>query len=105
MPNFELIHLGGELGVTGSCHLLLTEGIKILVDCGTAQGADRLFRPRRPGGLLAWVEAMKQRPWRIKLVHGEKKAQQAQAEVLEGGAFGWLEFFRSPIDAYRCEFW
>jgi predicted metal-dependent RNase len=26
-------------------------------------------------GLLAWVEAMKQRPWRIKLVHGEKKAQ------------------------------
>ena len=49
MPNFELIHLGGELGVTGSCHLLLTEGIKILVDCGTAQWDDRLFRPRRPG--------------------------------------------------------
>jgi metallo-beta-lactamase family protein len=38
-------------------------------------------------GLLAWVEAMKQRPGRIKLVHGEKKAQQTLAEVLEDRGF------------------
>jgi metallo-beta-lactamase family protein len=38
-------------------------------------------------GLLAWVEAMKQRPGRIKLVHGEKKAQQSLAEVLEDRGF------------------
>jgi predicted metal-dependent RNase len=30
---------------------------------------------------------MKQRPWRIKLVHGEKKAQQSLAEVLEDRGF------------------
>ena len=33
----ELIHLGGEKTVTGSCHLLRVNGVNILVDCGLAQ--------------------------------------------------------------------
>ena len=32
----ELIHLGGERTVTGSCHLLRVNGVNILVDCGLA---------------------------------------------------------------------
>ena len=43
MSAYELIHLGGEDGVTGSCHLLLVKGLKILVDCGLAQGDDRVM--------------------------------------------------------------
>ncbi|MFA6012023.1 MAG: MBL fold metallo-hydrolase [Desulfobacteraceae bacterium] len=31
---FDLIHLGGEKTVTGSCHLILLSGISIMVDCG-----------------------------------------------------------------------
>ncbi|MBN2808009.1 MAG: MBL fold metallo-hydrolase, partial [Deltaproteobacteria bacterium] len=38
----ELIHLGGEKTVTGSCHLLRAEGVDILVDCGLAQGGERV---------------------------------------------------------------
>ncbi len=37
----HLTHLGGEHTVTGSCHLLQTEGVNILIDCGLAQGSDR----------------------------------------------------------------
>lgn len=40
MPFPEVIHLGGENGVTGSCHLLRANGLNILVDCGTVQGRD-----------------------------------------------------------------
>ena len=36
----DIIHLGGEHTVTGSCHLLRTNGLNILVDCGIAQGRD-----------------------------------------------------------------
>jgi len=39
----ELIHLGGEQTVTGSCHLLRANGVNILVDCGLAQGGDRVL--------------------------------------------------------------
>ncbi len=35
-----LTHLGGKDTVTGSCHLLLADDVKILVDCGMAQGHD-----------------------------------------------------------------
>ncbi len=34
----ELIHLGGEKGVTGSCHLLRAGKVNIMVDCGIFQG-------------------------------------------------------------------
>ncbi|MFH1146626.1 MAG: MBL fold metallo-hydrolase [Pseudomonadota bacterium] len=40
MPN--IVSLGAEHGVTGSCHLLRTKGLNILVDCGIAQGGDRV---------------------------------------------------------------
>lgn len=36
----DITHLGAENGVTGSCHLLQTKGLNILVDCGLAQGSD-----------------------------------------------------------------
>ncbi len=36
----KIIHLGGEKCVTGSCHLLQTRGLNIMVDCGLAQGSD-----------------------------------------------------------------
>jgi len=36
----QLIHLGGERTVTGSCHLLQARGVNILVDCGACQGSD-----------------------------------------------------------------
>lgn len=36
----RIIHLGGERGVTGSCHLLQARGLNILVDCGSTQGED-----------------------------------------------------------------
>jgi metallo-beta-lactamase family protein len=53
MADYELIHLGGEFGVTGSCHLLVVDGVRILVDCGMAQGDDRVAEmaewPVRPG--------------------------------------------------------
>ncbi len=39
----ELIHLGGEKTVTGSCHLLRVNGVNILVDCGLAQGGFRVI--------------------------------------------------------------
>ncbi|MEA3332014.1 MAG: MBL fold metallo-hydrolase [Pseudomonadota bacterium] len=39
----ELIHLGGEKTVAGSCHLLRVNGVNILVDCGLAQGGDRVM--------------------------------------------------------------
>ena len=38
--NFNIIHLGGENCVTGSCHLLQTENLNIMVDCGLSQGND-----------------------------------------------------------------
>jgi metallo-beta-lactamase family protein len=37
---FNITHLGGEQQVTGSCHLLQGNGVNILVDCGSVQGAD-----------------------------------------------------------------
>ncbi len=40
-PN--IIHLGGEHTVTGSCHLLQAKGLNILVDCGLAQGDDSVM--------------------------------------------------------------
>ncbi len=37
----EIIHLGGENCVTGSCHLIRTfSGVDIMIDCGLVQGAD-----------------------------------------------------------------
>ncbi len=44
MPEkFNVTHLGGADCVTGSCHLLQTLGLNILVDCGSAQGGDRII--------------------------------------------------------------
>ncbi len=36
----QLTHLGAENCVTGSCHLLQTNGLNIMVDCGVTQGND-----------------------------------------------------------------
>jgi metallo-beta-lactamase family protein len=38
--NRQLLHLGAEKCVTGSCHLLQVRGLNIMVDCGLAQGGD-----------------------------------------------------------------
>ncbi|OGR04436.1 MAG: MBL fold metallo-hydrolase [Deltaproteobacteria bacterium RIFOXYD12_FULL_50_9] len=35
----QVIHIGGEHTVTGSCHLLSCQDLNIMVDCGTAQGS------------------------------------------------------------------
>ena len=40
MVNFKLSHMGAEKTVTGSCHLLQTAGVNILVDCWLTQGSD-----------------------------------------------------------------
>jgi metallo-beta-lactamase family protein len=37
---YQLITLGGDKGVTGSCHLLQTMGLQIMIDCGLSQGPD-----------------------------------------------------------------
>jgi metallo-beta-lactamase family protein len=37
----EVLHLGAEHCVTGSCHLLMAEGLTIMVDCGSSQGNDQ----------------------------------------------------------------
>jgi metallo-beta-lactamase family protein len=37
----NLSHLGAEHCITGSCHLLQTNGLTIMVDCGLAQGGIR----------------------------------------------------------------
>lgn len=39
----EIVHIGGEQTVTGSCHLLRSHGLTIMVDCGLYQGGDRDF--------------------------------------------------------------
>ena len=39
----NIIHLGGENTVTGSCHLLQANGLNIMVDCGLAQGNDSVM--------------------------------------------------------------
>jgi metallo-beta-lactamase family protein len=36
----QIIHLGAEHAVTGSCHLVQIRGVSIMVDCGIAQGGD-----------------------------------------------------------------
>nr|MBF0222726.1 MBL fold metallo-hydrolase [Desulfobulbaceae bacterium] len=36
----EIVHIGGEQTVTGSCHLVRACGITIMVDCGLYQGGD-----------------------------------------------------------------
>jgi len=38
---FDLIHLGGETTVTGSCHLIMLSGISIMLDCGLPTGHDK----------------------------------------------------------------
>ena len=38
----EIIHFGGGDCVTGSCHLLRAKGLSILIDCGIAQGNDKV---------------------------------------------------------------
>lgn len=38
---FDLIHIGGETTVTGSCHLILFSGISIMVDCGLPTGHEK----------------------------------------------------------------
>ena len=43
MEKPNIIHLGGEHTVTGSCHLLKTNGLNIMVDCGLAQGDDSIL--------------------------------------------------------------
>ncbi len=40
---FQITHLGAEIGVTGSCHLIQARGLNILVDCGMAQGKDTVL--------------------------------------------------------------
>ncbi len=40
---FRITHLGAEIGVTGSCHLVQARGLNILVDCGMAQGTDTVL--------------------------------------------------------------
>ncbi len=40
--SYILTHLGGLRTVTGSCHLLQTRGLNIMVDCGLAQGNDNV---------------------------------------------------------------
>jgi len=39
----DIIHLGGEYTVTGSCHLVQASGLNIMVDCGLAQGNDAVL--------------------------------------------------------------
>lgn len=39
-PPAQIIHIGGEKTVTGSCHLLKAHGLNIMVDCGITQGAE-----------------------------------------------------------------
>lgn len=39
--HLTVIHLGGEAGVTGSCHLVRVLGVNFLVDCGLSQGSDQ----------------------------------------------------------------
>ena len=66
----ELIHLGGERTVTGSCHLLRVNGVNILVDCGLAQGGDRVLPDPdipEPCDLLVMESTYGDR------VHGERK--------------------------------
>ncbi|MBW1720272.1 MAG: MBL fold metallo-hydrolase, partial [Deltaproteobacteria bacterium] len=41
-------------------------------------------------GLVEWVESMPEKPGKIKLVHGEPKAQRALAEVLERKGYNSL---------------
>ena len=41
MMPFEVIHLGGDRCVTGSCHLVQANGLNLLVDCGSVQGGDQ----------------------------------------------------------------
>jgi metallo-beta-lactamase family protein len=36
----NIIHIGAEKCVTGSCHLLQVKGLNIMVDCGLSQGHD-----------------------------------------------------------------
>ena len=43
MTKPNIIHLGGEHTVTGSCHLLRENGLNIMVDCGLAQGNDAVL--------------------------------------------------------------
>ena len=43
MTKPNIIHLGGEHTVTGSCHLLRANGLNIMVDCGLAQGNDAVI--------------------------------------------------------------
>jgi len=38
MKENEIIHIGADHDVTGSCHLLRTKGLNIMIDCGIAQG-------------------------------------------------------------------
>ncbi|MEA2084639.1 MAG: MBL fold metallo-hydrolase [Thermodesulfobacteriota bacterium] len=39
-PPAQIIHIGGEKTVTGSCHLVKAHGLNIMVDCGIAQGSE-----------------------------------------------------------------
>ncbi|QTA87864.1 MBL fold metallo-hydrolase [Desulfonema magnum] len=39
---FEIIHIGADHEVTGSCHLLRANGLNIMTDCGMAQGRDTM---------------------------------------------------------------
>ncbi len=39
----EITHLGAANCVTGSCHLVRSAGVVLLVDCGIAQGHDRVL--------------------------------------------------------------
>ena len=43
MKKPNIIHLGGENTVTGSCHLLRANGLNIMIDCGLVQGDDSVI--------------------------------------------------------------
>ena len=45
----QLLHLGAEHHVTGSCHLLQANGLNIMVDCGLS-GQARCYQ------ISAWGE-------------------------------------------------
>lgn len=94
----DIIHLGAENCVTGSCHQAKgTLGRRILegktkvnacvhVLSGYSAHADQ-------AGLVNWVRSMPEPPGKIKLVHGEPLAQKALAKALFAlGLFSIVDF-------------
>ena len=47
MAKPEIVYLGAERAVTGSCHLLQVNGMNIMVDCGMTHGEERALSMER----------------------------------------------------------